>query len=124
MTRRRSGTGKDGGSVAIELVAVIPILVLVTIVLVQGWIMMSAVESTTRAARDGARAEARGDDGDAAARAGLPSWVDVRSVTSGACESDATCSRVEVRIPYGVPGILRAGSVTVVRTATFATAGN
>lgn len=117
MRRRR---GDDRGSVAIELVAAVPIMVLVTIVLVQGWLMMSAVESTTRAARDGARAAAQQADAEAAARAGLPGWVDVDGITTssgGGCAG--VCTRVAVRIPFGVPGFLQVGSVPVVRSADF-----
>lgn len=121
MTRRAAPS--ERGSVAIELVAVVPILVLVTIVLVQGWLMVSAVQSTTQAARDAARAAARGDDGAQAAQNALPDWVEIAAPLSvGSCTVaglSAKCSRVEVRIPYGVPGFVQAGSVAVVRTAEF-----
>lgn len=122
MTGRRLVRRPDRGSVAIELIAVVPILVLVTLVLVQGWLMVSAVEATTRAARDAARAAARADDGSAAAFAALPRWIDVEdmSVSRSAVPGCAgMCSRISVRIPFGVPGFLQAGSIGVVRTADF-----
>lgn len=122
MTVRPVPSNRDDGTVAIELVAVLPLLVLVTLALVQSWLMVSAVESTTRAARDAARAAAREDDGESAAYAGLPAWIEVEdvSVSRGAVPGClGMCSRISVRIPFGVPGFVEAGSIAVVRTADF-----
>jgi Flp pilus assembly protein TadG len=120
--RRRRAAAGERGSVAIELVGVIPLLVLVTMALVQGWLLVSAVEATTRAARDGARAEARQPgSGEAAARAQLPDWVSVADISRQGPDGSCTgvCTRVAVEIPLGIPGFIQAGSIGVVRAADF-----
>lgn len=109
----------DAGLTAIELVASVPLLVLVTLVLVQGYQIVSGIEATTKAARDAARAEADGRDGDAAALRQLPDWVDVASLDAGGGACEGVCRTVVVDIPYGVPGILTAGSFRVERSADF-----
>jgi uncharacterized protein (UPF0261 family) len=117
----RAGLRSDRGSMGVELVAVIPLLVLVTIVCVQAFAIVSAMEATQRAARDGARAAAMGQDGPAAARRALPHWVHIESVTvgsGGGCGGDV-CSDVVVKVPIGFPGIMTADLVTVQRSAAM-----
>ncbi|MGL5859254.1 MAG: TadE/TadG family type IV pilus assembly protein [Angustibacter sp.] len=113
----------DRGSMSVELVAVVPLLVLVTVVCVQGFTAVSAIEATARAARDAARAAALGQDASAAARRALPSGVGVDSITvtrGGGCPvPGAVCADVRVRIPVGYPGILAADGLSVHRQAVL-----
>lgn len=115
MSRRRA----DRGSMAVELVAVVPLLVLVTILCVEGFLAASAAGAAQKAARDGARAATLGQDGAAAALASLPGWVRSPRVTTGAAAEPGcagTCFRVEVEVPLVVPGF-STGLVTVARSA-------
>lgn len=118
--RGGAGLRGDRGTMGVELVAVVPLLVLVTIVCVQAFGIVSAMEATQRAARDGARAAAMGQDGVAAARRAVPDWVRVESVTVGAggCGGDV-CSDVVVTVPIGFPGIATVDLLTVHRTAAM-----
>jgi hypothetical protein len=102
----------------VEFVAVVPLLVLVTILCVQAFAVVSAMDATQKAARDAARAQADGRDGAAAAAAALPGWVSVRSIAvpaGGACHG--VCSSVTVSIPFGYPGIASVDLLQVTRTA-------
>jgi hypothetical protein len=114
---------RDRGSVSIEFVGTIPILIVVAILLIEGLLLASAVEDTTKAARDAARVASRGDDGAAAARASLPGWARLERVDVGAGAAAGCvgiCSTVEVSVPMGVPGLIELGRVTLTRSADFA----
>jgi hypothetical protein len=116
----RKGRG-GSGSVAIELVAMIPMLVLVTILCVQGFLAAATASTAAKAARDAARAAMRDGMGAgyAAAQQTLPDWADLRSVTWGGAAvpgCSGTCARVEVAVPLVVAGF-SSGSVTLSRSA-------
>lgn len=118
MTAGRPRAG-DSGSVAVELVASVPILVGLTLCMAQGLAAVSAVEATSRAARDAARAASSPSTSpDGAVRDALPDWVRLRGV-SVTPAGDGVRARVEVEVPYGVPGVLSAGQFTVTRTASM-----
>ncbi|WP_426562822.1 TadE/TadG family type IV pilus assembly protein [Angustibacter sp. McL0619] len=111
--------GEDG-SIAVELVASVPILVVLTMGMVQGLYAVTAVEAASRAARDAARAAspASATTPYSAAQSALPGWVRVRQVSvgsGGGCAGE--CSTVQVEVPFGVPGVLTAGSFTVTKHA-------
>ncbi|MGL4173861.1 MAG: TadE/TadG family type IV pilus assembly protein [Actinomycetota bacterium] len=111
---------KDLGSMAIEFVAVLPLLTVVTMICTQAFAVTAAVTSTTRAARDAARAAAAGEDGVAAAYRALPEWVRVNEVElrdGGACLG--ICADVRVGVPLGIPGVTSVTLVTVNRSADF-----
>lgn len=106
----------ERGSLAVELVAVVPVLLLVTLLLVQGFGAVSALESTQRAARDAARAAALGEDPRRAALADLPGTVELRELsTTGPCGD--VCARVVVEVPLGIPGVVEVTRVRITRTA-------
>jgi TadE-like protein len=115
MTGRRN----ERGSMAIEMVAMVPLLVLVTIVCVQGFLAVATAGAAQKAARDAARADLLGNSGAVAARASLPGWVgDVRVYSGSAAKAScaATCYRVDVDVPLGVPGF-SISLFTISRTA-------
>ncbi|NLT55770.1 MAG: pilus assembly protein [Actinomycetales bacterium] len=119
---RRRPTGSDRGSISVEFVAVIPLLIVVTVLLVQGLLAASVVNDVTKAARDGARAASRGGDGAAAVRAQVPDWVRVEEVRIGpgaVTGCMGVCSAVRVSIPLGYPGVMEISRIQVTRTADF-----
>ena len=106
----------ERGVLDIELIAFVPILVLVTMFLVQGFFAVSTVTSVSAAARDGARAAMLGRSPERAAQEALPNWVHLESV-SDRCSS-GHCVQVTARVPIGIPSIT-SERVTVTRTAYF-----
>ena len=106
----------ERGVLDIELIGFVPILVLVTMFLVQGFFAVSTVTSVSAAARDGARAAMLGHSPEQAAQEALPSWVRLESV-SDSCGS-GHCVQVTARVPIGIPSIT-SERVTVTRTAYF-----
>jgi TadE-like protein len=117
---RRTSRG-EGGSVAVELVGIIPILVLVTILCVQGFLAAATASTAAKAARDAARAAMRDGPGAgyAAAQQTLPRWADLRSVQWGGAAvpgCSGTCARVEVAVPLVVNGF-SSGNLTLSRSA-------
>ena len=116
MSRRPRG---ERGSMAIELVAIVPVLVLVTILCIEGFLASAAAGAAQKAARDGARADSMGRDGVGAALDSLPGWVRNPKVSQGSAAKGGCagiCYRVEVEVPLVVPGF-STGVVTVARSA-------
>lgn len=109
---------QDAGSLSVELVAVVPLLLVVTLLCVQGFGAVSAVEATQRAARDAARAASLGEDPAAAARADLPPAAELRRVSTGGSCGDV-CVRVDVEVPLGVPGVMTLARLPLSRTAAM-----
>jgi len=106
----------DRGSMSVELIGFVPVLTLVTLLLVQGFLAAAAVTSAQQAARDGARAASLGRDVSLAVDDQIPSWVTLENLDRYACSGE--CVAVEVRIPIGIPGIT-VQDLTVTRTAEF-----
>ena len=73
----------ERGVLDIELVLFVPLLVIITLFLIQGFLAVSTVTSVSAAARDGARAAMLGRSATAAAEKSLPDWVALESVTDG-----------------------------------------
>jgi hypothetical protein len=88
----------EQGQASVELVAVIPLIVVCTLVaghlVAAGWALWSAAN----AARTGARAELVGRDGEAAARRALPA-----SMRAGATIAGGERTRVSVEVPALLP---------------------
>lgn len=96
--------GGDRGSVTIELVGLVTILVVVASLCVQGLYIAQVGSAAQQAARDGARAQALGRDAVQAARNGLPDWVTVEDIRTSTGGGSSTVE-VAVRVPLGLPGI-------------------
>jgi hypothetical protein len=90
----------QGGQASVELVAAIPVLLVVTLVVAQLAVAGYALWSAGAAARAGARAEYVGGDAEAAARRSLPT-----PLRKGASVKDSHGVEVRVRAPSLVPGI-------------------
>lgn len=113
--QRKSHHG-ERGVLDIELAGFVPILVLVLLFLLQGFMAVSTVTSVSAAARDGARASMLGHSPTMAAEESLPDWVSLESVTDD-CGS-GHCVRVKARVPLGLPAFTTE-HLTVSRTAYF-----
>lgn len=88
------------GQAAVELVALLPLVVAVALAILQALAAGIAVELAGHAAQSGAVAIAEGRDGRAAARAALPGWARERL----RIEVAGTRVRVRVTPPSLVPG--------------------
>lgn len=88
------------GQAAVELVALLPLVVTVALAILQALAAGIAVELARHAAHSGAVALAEGRDGAAAARAALPGWARSRM------RADVNGTRVRVRVapPSLLPG--------------------
>ena len=116
-TGSKSCRNSERGSLSVELVTAIPIVVLITLFVVQGFMAVSVVSSTQAAARDGARAAmTRQTSVDSAVANALPDWVVIESV-SRSCTGE-NCVAVTSRIPVGIPWIT-SSELTVTRSASF-----
>ena len=104
----------DLGQASVEFVAIVPALLLATLIAAQIGLAGHALWSAANAARAGARAAHVGGDGAEAARRALPS-----SLRGGAEISDDDSVRVEVRVPALVPLLPKFG----VAAETALTAG-
>jgi pilus assembly protein CpaE len=97
----RAGVRARGGQAAVELVALLPLLVGIACAIAQALVAGLASELADHAAQSGAVALAQGRDGAAAARAAVPGWSHARVIV------DVRGSRVRVRLvpPSLVPGL-------------------
>lgn len=110
---------RQRGSVALELLALAPIVLLVGLTVLQAVMTVASATSAQNAARSASRAAAAGRaDPVAAGRISLPSWLRPGSevVVTG------TVSRVRVRVPLIVPG-LSSSAITVARDAEMPRTG-
>jgi hypothetical protein len=92
--------GRQGGQVAVELVAVTPLLLVVVLALAQAGVAGYALWVAGDAARAGARAAHVGGDAEDAARSALPSWLErgAEVVIAGPVE-------VRLEAPAVLPGV-------------------
>jgi hypothetical protein len=100
MARVGSRFRHDEGQASVELVAVVPLLLIVTLMVAQLAVAGYALWSAGAAARAGARADYVGGDAEAAARRSLPS-----ALRKGAHVKDSDGVEVRVRAPALIPGI-------------------
>ncbi len=98
---RRGGLRADAGQAAVELVALLPLLVAVALGVLQALAAGIAPELAGHAAQSGAVAVAEGRDGLEAARAALPGWARGRVVI----EVRGPLVRVRVTPPSLLPGL-------------------
>ena len=97
-TGSKSCRNSERGSLSVELVIAIPIVVLITLFVVQGFLAASVISSTQAAARDGGRA----------------------AVTRQTSVGNAVA--VTTRVPVGIPWIT-SSELTVTRSASFPKGG-
>ncbi|WP_127132220.1 TadE/TadG family type IV pilus assembly protein [Georgenia sp. SYP-B2076] len=110
---------RERGSLGVELAAMVPLLMLVTLLIVQGMLAVTTISAVQQAARDGARTMAAGEPRavwEQAALAQVPGWLTDVVVRDGGCAG--ACVSVEARVPIGLPSITF-DTVTVQRTAEF-----
>jgi hypothetical protein len=100
MARAARAFGRDQGQASVELVAVIPVLLIVTLAMTQLAVAGYALWSAGAAARAGARAGYVGGDAEAAARHSLPA-----PLRHGAHVKDSEGVEVRVKTPALLPGI-------------------
>jgi hypothetical protein len=93
-------TSEERGQASVELIAAVPILLLVTLLVGQLALAGYALWSAGVAARAGARADYVGGDAEAAARGSLPLVL-----RSRAAVSDGNSVVVRVDAPSLVPGV-------------------
>lgn len=101
---RADRRAEDAGLTSIELVSYVFVLVLVTLVCVQGVFLAQTASAAQQAARDGARAASLGRDVDLEVRRVLPPWAVVESI-SLTTPSDAYRVAVQVRVPVLLRGV-------------------
>jgi hypothetical protein len=89
------------GQAAVELVALLPLLVVVALAILQALAAGVASELAGHAAQSGAVALAEGQDGADAARSSLPGWARARVHV----EVQGTRLRVQVTPPSLLPGV-------------------
>jgi hypothetical protein len=92
--------GEERGQASVELVAAVPLLLVVTLAVAQLAVAGYALWSAGAAARAGARADYVGGNGKQAARRSLPP-----PLRAGASIRDSDGLSVRVRAPALVPGI-------------------
>jgi hypothetical protein len=100
MTRVGRAFRREHGQASVELVAAVPVLLIVTLVVAQLAVAGYALWSAGAAARAGARAGYVGGDAEAAARESLPA-----PLRHGARINDSNGVQVRVRAPALIPGI-------------------
>lgn len=103
------------GQSSAELAGTIPIIAMVVLLVVQGFLAMTALSDVRDAARDGARAEAAGTSVTGAVTRSLPDWIELGSISS--CGDG--CVRVSGRVPLGIPGVVEVTRVSISSSATF-----
>ncbi|WP_380164489.1 TadE/TadG family type IV pilus assembly protein [Jannaschia sp. R86511] len=98
MSRRR---GDDRGQATLELIAMLPVVLLLTGLLLQVGAIAWAITDTTEAARQGARASSMGQDGCSAAEAALSGSL---TIVPSSCSAGGGTVALQVRAPILVPG--------------------
>jgi hypothetical protein len=95
-----SRAADERGQASVELVAAIPLILVVTLIVAQLAVAGYALWSAGAAARAGVRADYVGGDGEAAARRSLPP-----PLRAGASIKDSDGLSVRVKAPALIPGI-------------------
>ena len=106
---------KHKGQAAVELAALLPVIIAIVLVMLQGISIMFAASHVRDAARDGARALERGDSVARAVSTSLPESVTLREIDR--CGKE--CVEVTAQVPIGVPGFFEFGRFTLKDKATF-----
>lgn len=107
----------ERGAVSIELVGFLPMFLLAIALVAQSVAVVAAIDATNQAARDAARATSLGESAPEAARAALPGWVRLDSVSHLGCAD--VCVEVQAGVPVGWPGFMTITHVPVTRDAVF-----
>ena len=107
------GFANERGQASVELVALVPVVLLVGAVVVQLALAGHAAWACANAARVAARAEAVGNDAERAARSALPGYLEDRLAVE---RRPSGATRVQVNVPL-LLGL--AGAVPIDATASF-----
>lgn len=102
----------DRGTASLELVGLLPVVVITMGLLLQGGAALYAVQGTSDAVRQAARAYSLGLDVDQAAADALPGGLRVKAVQ--AYGPDHT-----VRLTVSIPRLVAVGPATVTRVAVL-----
>lgn len=105
----------ESGQASVEIAGALPILVMMVVLLVQGFMLMAAVSDIRDAARDGARAVAAHQSPYGAVSASLSDWISLDSVSG----CGAGCVRVSGHAPLGIPGVVTVAQVPLSAQASF-----
>lgn len=103
------------GQAALETAVLVPVVILILLMVLQGMAVMVAASQVRGAAREGARAQEEGRAVTAAVHAYLPSSVRLQSVTS--CGSG--CVRVKAKAPLGIPAVAEIAELELSASAYF-----
>lgn len=113
---RRRG---DAGQASLELLGLLPLLLIGVFAALQIAFTVSAVQSTTTAARAAARAKSVGDSASVAARAAVPGWVAGRLDVDDYGSDPQKAVSVRTTIPIILPLRWLPHGPTVTRRAWF-----
>lgn len=114
--RAAAGSAHPAGQAAVELVALLPLVVAVALGILQALAAGLAVELAGHSAQSAAVAIAQGRDGETAARAALPGWVRSRM------QVKVQGTRVHVRV--APPSLLPGAGQRLVASATADAGGD
>ncbi|MFB4422282.1 TadE/TadG family type IV pilus assembly protein [Streptomyces sp. QL37] len=117
---RRTASGRDRGSTAVEYLGFLPVLILIGLAGIQLGLIAYTAQQAGTAARAAARTAAQEDVSGSYAqvgRASMTGWVAERSRISPPAGGDAVTVTVTVKIPDILLGLL--GDRTVEKSATM-----
>lgn len=112
--RHRDGSGQSGQAV-IELVGFVFLVMIATVLCVQGLLAAQAASAAQEAARNGARAMSLGQDWRRVVDETLPDWAQLED-RKGRADDGAARVWVAVRVPIGMRSITSA-DITFERAA-------
>ena len=111
----RRARAESRGQSAIEVAAIIPLVIIVLLLLIQGMGVAVAASQIRDAARDGARALEDGRPAGQAVMASLPDSIRLTSVSS----CGRGCVRVEATTPIGIPSVMEVSRIHLSAEADF-----
>jgi hypothetical protein len=112
----------EAGQSTFELVGYVMIVLLVTVVCVQGVYVSQAAATAQQAARDGARAYTLGQSVETAVASQLPDWIEAEGTPKTTYDPKTRSVKVEVKVNVPVmAGNRQVGTVTMTRSAVMPT---
>lgn len=111
----RRARAESHGQSALEIAAIVPLVIIVLLLLIQGMGVAVAASQIRDAARDGARALEDGRPAGQAVMASLPDSIRLTSVSS----CGRGCVRVEATTPIGIPSVMEVSRIHLSAEADF-----